>query len=113
MTREQEQRLRERLGELASLRQIYELIRDLAAFEKGSTPLPFFVVKSILQDLAWRLEGLPPESPVMNVIVKIRQQLVPSIYRALDAYGQGDPFGMFNELNTLAGQWVLFQGELR
>jgi hypothetical protein len=112
LTPGQEDRLRARLQAIASLRQIYEVIRDLVEFEKEPTPLAFLVIRSILQDLAWRIEGLPPESSFIEHVVRIQQQLNPAIARVVNVYRGTDPAALLSELNILCSQWAMLREEL-
>lgn len=109
MTPEQEARLRARILELRSLRQIYELIQDLRQHAQDVFSLPFFVLGAVLQDLAWRLEGIvvTPE-----VLAQIHQQLTPGMERVLNAYRRENREEMFAELNLLTKQWALLRDEL-
>jgi len=117
LTSEEEGRLRSRLQAISSLRQIYEIISDLVEFESTSHfPLPFLLLKSVLQDLAWRLEGLIPNNNFMEIFGRIQQQIMPGFCRILDASratNQVERLGLLEELNMVAGQWIMLRQELR
>lgn len=111
MTPEQEGRLRSRILELRSLRQIYQLIEDLSEFQRTEVlSLPFFVLRAVLQDLAWRLEGITVTPEVWRSVL---QQLTPPIGRVLDAWGRENREEGFAEMNRLVAQWVLLKEQLR
>lgn len=113
MTPEQEERFRARLRALTSLREVYRLIEDLDAFERAAPqPLPFFVIRSILQELAWRLEGLPVDGRFMERVAGIQQILVPAIERVLEARDGAQADRLLQELTVLCGQWILLRPQL-
>lgn len=103
---------RQRLIEgTVSLRQVYELIQDLSEFEATERlSLPFFVLRAILHDLAWRLEPIPLDP---EVLVRVHQQLTPPIMRVLDAHARGNREETCAEMNRLSQQWALLKAELR
>lgn len=120
MTSEQAERLKGRLRAASSLRAIYEVLADLRQLEAQSREprLALFVVSSVLQAFAWRLEGITPresddvEHGITGVWARFQQLLVPAMVRALDEYEDGSESGLFRELNMLAGQWRMLADEL-
>jgi hypothetical protein len=114
LTPEQEDRLRARLQGLAGLRQVYEVIQDLAALQETARfALPFFVLRSLLQDLAWRVEGLPQSDQIIRVWATVQQTLVPAMLRVFDHYPTENREAMFAEMDILAKQWAILREELR
>lgn len=115
MTEEQAERLSERLSNLNSLRAVYEVVRDLQQYEMTETDaLAFQVPRLVLQDFAWRLEGLRIDpDDLLGIWAAVARELAPHIRDIVEAQRTRDEVGSFNALKRLGGAWAVLQDRLR
>lgn len=102
MTGEQETELR-RVLQLASLHDINAaigLLRDLEAV--ASVPLPFAVMRYVLQEIDHRFEG---EAITLATWRRVKD-LSPSFGAVLDAQKAGDRGAAFTAMDSLTSAWA-------
>lgn len=115
MTDEEADRLLARLSNLNSLRTVYDLIRDLAHYETAERDaLPFQVARLVLQDFAWRFEGLGTdvEQP-LGAWAAVLQQLAPPVRDVIEASRLSDETRLFTGLKSLTQSWATLRNSLR
>ena len=102
MTGAQESGLRRALG-LGSLHDINTaigLLRDLEAGEL--VPLPFAVIRYVLQEIDHRFEGQPVTLGIWRQV----QDLAPAFGAVLDAHKAGDHGATFTAMDSLTTTWA-------
>ena len=115
MTDDEAERLLARLSNLNSLRTVYEVVTDLAHYEKAERDaLPFQSARLVLQDFAWRLEGLRTDTDEpLGAWAAVARQLAPHIRDMIEAYRLRDETALFNGLKRLSESWAALSETLR
>jgi hypothetical protein len=104
-----ETELRRRL-QLRSLHEIEEAIGRLADLE-ALEPLavPFSILKYILQDAAYRLDGRPI---TLDVREKLRERLAPLLLKILDVADTEDRDALVRIMNGTVKEWLALRATL-
>ena len=115
MTDEEAERLLARLSNLSNLRAVYDLIGDLAHYERAERDaLPFQSARLVLQDFAWRVEGLGSNlDDSLGRWAALAQQLAPHIRDMIEAHRFSDDTALFNGLKRLSDSWATLRHDLR
>lgn len=95
-----EVRRRLQLRSLHEIREALEILADLEAIEPLA--VPFSVLRYVLHDAAWRLEG-----PItLDIWEKLRDRLAPRLVNLLDVARTEDRDTLVRAMNSVVKEWL-------